>query len=239
MSNYRKEYFVKLKNGSKLFLEESIQLDSGELTLQRFNHGIEVGNRTSIINHLIKKFDYQTYLEIGVRAGINFEKIIIKNKIGIDPKPISKNFENIIQTTSDYFFRDYNYKFDIIFIDGLHLEKQVDKDIKNSLKKINENGTIILHDCNPPTKFHQREQYEVNGKFPAWNGTTWKSFVKLRNEKNLKMFCVDCDWGVGIIRRGNQSIYLNKNEFNYDDLEKNRNKILNLISVKDFLKKFR
>ena len=26
-----------------------------------------------------------------------------------------------------------------------------------------------MHDCNPPTEFHQRENYEVDGQFPSWN----------------------------------------------------------------------
>ena len=60
-----------------------------------------------------------------------------------------------------------------------------------------------MHDCNPPTEFHQRENYEVDGQFPPWNGTVWKSFAKLRlNNQDLDICCVDCDWGIGVIRRG-------------------------------------
>ena len=96
-----------------------------------------------------------------------------------------------------------------------------------------------MHDCNPPTEIHQRKNYEVNGKFPAWNGTTWRSFAKLRlNNHNLEMYCVDCDWGVGIIQKGFQTLFKSKYKLSYDLLEKNRKKLLNLISVKEFLQRF-
>ena len=48
-----------------------------------------------------------------------------------------------------------------------HLEYQVDKDIDESIKFLSKDGFIILHDCNPPSEFHQRENYEINGKFPG------------------------------------------------------------------------
>ena len=93
--------------------------------------------------------------------------------------------------TSPEFFNKNKDFFDIIFIDGLHLEYQVDKDIEGSLKFLSKDGFIILHDCNPPTEFQQRENYEVDGKFPPWNGTVWKSFAKLRmTNSNLMMCCV-------------------------------------------------
>ena len=90
-----------------------------------------------------------------------------------------------------------------------HLEKDVDVDITESLKILNKGGLIVMHDCNPPTEQHQLES-PVLGQ---WNGTAWKSFVKLRflNE-NLKMYTIDTDWGCGVIMKGKQS-KLDKNEY--------------------------
>jgi len=45
--------------------------------------------------------------------------------------------------------------YDVIFIDGLHYYKQVLKDIKNSLKILNKDGFILVHDCLPRTLAHQ------------------------------------------------------------------------------------
>ena len=211
---------------------------NGEITVQKFSYGHDMANRTSIINHLIHKYKLKDYLEIGTREGHNFDNIIARNKIGVDPKP-QNYFNNIIIKTSDNFFITNNIKFDLIFIDGLHLENQVDKDLSNSLNFLKKDGFVIMHDCNPPTEFHQREIYEVNGKFPAWNGTVWRSYVKNRMyNKNFNMSCVNCDWGVGVIQVGNQKLFKAEKNLNYTFLKNNRRKLLNLVSVKDFIKKF-
>src|SRR5690606_17824114 len=80
---------------------------------------------------------------------------------------------------------------------------QVDEDIKNSLLYLKDDGFIVLHDCNPPSEFHQRESYEFYNS-PAggfWNGTTWKAFYKYRHQENLYSICFDTDWGVGVISK--------------------------------------
>jgi hypothetical protein len=193
--------FLNLTNGEILKAGDVKKTINGELTLQKFSYGFDIGSRTSIINHLIHKHKLNNYLEIGVRDGRNFDKIVIKNKTGVDPSP-TKHIDGLKKMTSDIFFENNKELFDIIFIDGLHIEQQVDKDIYNCLRFLLPNGYIVMHDCNPPTEFHQRESYEVNGKYPPWNGTVWKSFAKLRiNNSNLDLCCVDCDWGVGIIKK--------------------------------------
>ena len=94
-------------------------------------------------------------------------------------------------------------KFDVIFIDGLHLAEQVERDIDNSLNILKNDGFIVLHDCNPPTEWHCRESYDFHFS-PAkgsWNGTVWKSFLNKRFDKSLRCCCIDIDWGVGIISK--------------------------------------
>ena len=213
----------------------------GEIGHFNFSHGYHKINRTSIINHLIKKYDLKTYLEIGVSDGINLNKVIIPDKIGIDPEPTSecKLIKNMFLMTSDEYFEhisNSNKKFDIIFIDGLHLEEQVTKDIQNSLKHLNDNGFIIMHDCNPPSKFHQRREYYHNGQYTEWNGTVWYSYAKLRmNEPNLKMHVINCDWGVGILQKGKQQCYPKIENLRYTNLDSDRANLLNLLSVYEFL----
>lgn len=225
-------------DGQQLIEGEVKRTISGEFTVQKFISGYQLASRTSVINHLIEKNNYKSYLEIGVRDCRNFEKINLVRKVGVDPNPI-KNNENIIIKDSDSFFISNKKTFDLIFIDGLHLEKQVDLDIRNSLKCLNDLGTIVMHDCNPPTEFHQREEYEVDGKLPPWNGTTWRSYAKLRmKEQNLSMYCIDCDWGVGIVKKGKQNLFKNNNKLSYLTLHENRKILLNLISVKDFIESF-
>ena len=228
--------FVKLNNGEILTAGEVKKVINGELTIQKFSYGYDIASRTSIINHLAKKYSLNNYLEIGVRDGRNFDKIIARKKTGVDPYP-TKKITGLHQITSDEFFKINENFFDIIFIDGLHLENQVDKDLEGGLNFLSEGGFIIMHDCNPPTEFHQRENYEVDGQFPPWNGTVWKSFAKLRlNNQDLDICCVDCDWGIGVIRRGFSSSPNLSGKLDFNFLNKNRKCLLNLVSVNEFIK---
>ena len=215
----------------------------GELGNYNFSYGIDKISRTSIINHLIHKFNLKKYLEIGIGEGVNFNKINIKRKIGIDHEPTSDcKGENIYLMTSDEYFefiQEDDIKFDIIFIDGDKLEKQVNKDIKNSLKRLKDNGFIILKDVNPPAKYYQRENIFSRGSYLEWNGTVWRSYAELRiNNNNLKMCVVNSDWGIGIIQKGKQICYPKPDKLTYGLLDENRINLLNLLSVNDFLMKF-
>jgi len=187
--------------------------------------------RTDIINHLIKKNNYKRYLEIGVRnPDENLNKITVEHKDGVDP---AGNCNYPIP--SDDFFNqlDIDVKYDIIFIDGLHLDYQVEQDITNSLKHLNQGGTIVIHDCSPIKEEHQVEEYIV-GK--TWNGTTWKAYVKFRmTDENLSMCVVDTDHGVGIINKGKQTLYPKSDVLDFKLLDENRKEILNLITPEKFL----
>ena len=189
-------------------------------------------SRFEILQKIILRKNYKSYLEIGCDKNLLFSKISIDNKIGIDPKQ-----GGTIRITSDDFFKINNKKFDIIFIDGLHTADQVEKDILNSINHLSEKGTIVLHDCNPPTEDHARAEY-YNFNTPAggiWNGTVWKSIYKFRSLRPDLHVCVaDCDWGVGIIRRGQQKLSeFNNPYYEYSVFSKNRKEHLNLISPSD------
>ncbi len=169
--------------------------------------------RTTIINYLLSLTPGQNYLEIGVRnPEKNFNSIICKNKISVDPGIEFKENPVEYRMTSDEFFQklrvgttdiDKNLKFDVVFIDGLHLADQVERDILNSIDFVTDEGFIVLHDCNPPSEFHARESYDfLNSPAGAfWNGTTWKAFYKFRYHKYLYSICFDADWGVGVISK--------------------------------------
>jgi len=182
--------------------------------------------RTDIINHLIKKIDAKSYLEIGVREPEgNYNSIECENKVAVDPVPLG---EGIIALTSDAFFKQNKQTFDIIFIDGLHVADQVERDITNSLAVLNPGGYIICHDMNPTEELMQTVPIQTNG---AWTGDCWKAWVKLRSERgDLSMFVLDTDYGVGVIQKGEQEIIsLNELRLTYSNLEANRKEWLNLI----------
>ena len=198
--------------------------------------------RYEIINRIIQSKGYKNYLEIGVRDGECFKMISCQNKIGVDPNPTSGDTTHVM-TSDDYFYNlSADSKFDIIFIDGLHIDEQVDKDIENSLNHLSEGGTIVLHDCNPPTESHALE-YPVfsppaNGN---WNGTVYLSLIKLRlYRRDLILKTVDSDWGVGILTVGESKTLdaFPGDSINWNFFDANRDEILNLISVTDFIQTY-
>jgi hypothetical protein len=186
--------------------------------------------RTEIINFIINKYNYKSYLEIGVAdPNENFHQINIGNKIGVDPNVSDVNFV----MTSDNFFKENNENFDIIFIDGLHESEQVYRDITNSLKVLNDGGTIILHDCNPHSEIIQLVPQIQGGE---WTGDCWKAFVKFRQENNkYYTFVIDTDYGVGFIKKSNKKItpLVIDKTITYQNFDENRINWLNLISCDD------
>lgn len=205
--------------------------------------------RTDVINYIISTFKRDVnYLEIGVRnPNHNFNKINAHNKFSVDPGVEFKENPVDFKLTSDDFFNKLEkgeiltqeLKFDVIFIDGLHLADQVERDIENSLKFISEDGFILLHDCNPPTEWHARESYDYD-LTPAkqyWNGTTWKAFVKAREKSEIFSCCIDTDWGVGILSKNidfGKPKAVNNPYFEFHVFDKNRAQSINLISFEKF-----
>jgi hypothetical protein len=195
-------------------------------------------DRWEIINYIIKKYKFESYLEIGVsNPRWCFNMISCREKDGVDP---GFEFENNVanyKMTSDLFFETISKdkKWDVIFIDGLHLAHQVIKDVYNSLEHLNDGGFIIMHDCSPPNVWRQRENYSIDGYNYPWNGTTWKSFYHLRTTRSdLSMCVVNTDYGIGIIRRGSQELVYNNNPFyDYNIFDSNRKQHLNLIECSE------
>lgn len=196
--------------------------------------------RYDIINKIIEKKSYKNYLEIGVRSGECFQKIACENKTGVDPVKINESTTH--EMTSNDFFNsiDSSSRFDCVFIDGLHIDEQVYMDVENSLKFLSDDGTILLHDCNPPTQSHALEfpvySYPTNGD---WNGTVYMALIKLRlYRKDLTLTTVDTDWGVGIIKKTPSETLdvFPADALNWEFFSENRKKILNLISVDEFQK---
>jgi hypothetical protein len=206
-------------------------------------------SRTDIINYLLSLNQNDTsYLEIGVRnPDANFNKIKANKKYSVDPGVEFKPNPVDFKMTSDLFFQKLSanevlsnkIQFDVIFIDGLHLAEQVDRDIENSLKYIKDDGFIVLHDCNPPSEWHARERYNYRHT-PAvdyWNGTTWKAFLKWRFVPSVNSCCIDSDWGIGVLSKKQQigkNIQSQNSFFEFAVFNNNRKEYLNLIDFESF-----
>ena len=189
--------------------------------------------RTDIINALIKKYGYKSYLEVGTQDPTsNFDLINAECKVSIDPFP--RGEVTFVGTSDEYFESiDDSSKFDIIFIDGLHHSDQVLKDIENSLNHLSDNGIIVCHDC-LPTSEKMQERDDNGGE---WTGDVWKAIAELRVETiDLDIRVVDTDYGCGIIRRGTNIPYeTNGNYKSYYHYSMNKWRMLNIISPEEFI----
>lgn len=108
-----------------------------------------ITHHTQLLNALIEKYNLKSYLEIGVQnPANNFDKIKADYKEGVDPEVVRYSIQTM--TSDSYFDILPNYtKFDLIFIDGLHTADQVKRDFENSLRCLNDNGFIVIHDVLP------------------------------------------------------------------------------------------
>ncbi len=157
--------------------------------------------RYEAINYFVRARRARRYLEIGVATGRTFERVRCAEKIGVDPRP--KRVEpgwTVHRTTSDEFFAGAPGRFDVVFIDGLHLAEQVLRDIANSLAYLNPGGAILLHDCNPPTEVAGSRDASLADKGALWNGDVWKAIAYVRKFQP-GLFCrvLDFNEGIGVI----------------------------------------
>lgn len=223
---------------------------------------ILIMNRVDIIQAIINRKKAEIYLEIGFGYGDCFLNIRAPRKIIVDPrfiilkkrvlkyyyKNISKNiFNKYYKMTSDKFFTAKQtllktQLLDVVFLDGLHTYKQSLKDLLNSLKFLNEDGVIILHDCNPRSEaeaypansYEEAANMNLPGWTEYWSGDVWKTTAYLRSIRDdLNIFVLNFDHGIGIITKGIQKDKLGYSRedienLSYKDLERNREQILNL-----------
>ena len=189
--------------------------------------------RWDMIEYLIKKNNYKKYLEIGCDQNQLFSRINIQNKVGVDPASGGN-----VRETSDNFFEKNKDMFDIIFIDGLHIYEQVKKDILNSIKYLNDEGVILIHDCLPDSMAKQAvPRYKMQ-----WNGDVWKAIVDLRRNTDLEIFTCEIDQGIGIIKKNKNTSILKIDKpiekLKFEDYYENYKNYMRIISLEEFKKKF-
>ncbi|WP_160319252.1 class I SAM-dependent methyltransferase [Salegentibacter mishustinae] len=231
-------------------------------------------NRIMLIQYLIDKNGYSTYLEIGSQRGESLLPIKCRKKIAVDPCFLLKNkdklkacFQNYTNfnnkyfemTSDDFFLNRKSFlnnlgKLEIVFIDGLHTFSASLKDALNSLEYLDDNGTIVMHDCFPPHKAAATKgdnaaevisrKHTIKGWTGEWCGDTWKTIVYLKHKysSQLDIQVLNNDYGIGIIKYKIDTILdlnidydlVNKiDKLNYEDLI---NKPQEMISLVDEIK---
>tara|TARA_B100002051_G_C16711889_1_gene627101 strand:- start:61 stop:738 length:678 start_codon:yes stop_codon:yes gene_type:complete len=205
---------------------------------ERFSKKLDIKfddiKRWDLIQYLHSVYKFNSYLEIGCDDNQLFSRININEKIGVDPVS-GGNYRG----KSDEFFLNNEKKFDLIFIDGLHVYHQVKKDILNSLKFLKKDGFILVHDCLPRSLSAQA----VPRYRSVWNGDVWKAIVEFRTYQNLEIFTCLADEGISIIQKkdNSQLLKIEKNftELKFKDFYYNYNEYMRVINFSEIKKKYK
>ncbi|MFT5883849.1 MAG: hypothetical protein ACI9IP_000299 [Arcticibacterium sp.] len=223
-------------------------------------------NRIELIQEIFKNTNFEYYLEIGCRKGRSFLPIVAKYKMVVDPAfaipllrklrwayLVPENANNqYFEEESDTFFKKRKNvikQLDVVLVDGLHTFRNSLNDVLNSLKYLNENGIIIMHDCLPPnkaaatpTKFFptKKERKAMDGWTNQWCGDVYKSIIYLlaKYPDTLKTCVVNTDYGLGIVRPKadisnldwdiDEALFSKVSQMTYDDLMKDPKVVINL-----------
>ena len=128
--------------------------------------------------------------------------------------------------------------FDLIFVDTWHEPQHCLDVIERCLPKLSADGVIVVHDTNPPSAWHQRPAAEYQPG-SEWNGQVWRAVVEFRTRHpRCEVFTVDTDWGCTVIRPGrparDELEVASAEELDWPAFERDRDKLLNLVSVSWF-----
>lgn len=164
-----------------------------------------------IINFFGQNYDCQAYLEIATSTTGHYFSKIDRNIFSTTERLLY----NISSEYSDGFNIDYHQtslqtsslfhelqtlgkKYDVILVDPWHSYECSLRDIENAFKLLNDNGVIVVHDCNPREKNWISPTYKTGG----WMGQTYLAFIDfVHSRKDLEYCVVDSDYGCGIIRK--------------------------------------
>ncbi|MFN3835828.1 MAG: methyltransferase domain-containing protein [Glycocaulis sp.] len=126
------------------------------------------------------------YLEIGVRHGRSLA-LSQARTIAIDPEPASEDFGSNVDfyrcTSDDFFFfhadRLDGVKFDLAFIDGMHLAENVLRDFIQTERRMRKSGAIVIDDVLP----NHPEQATRDRRTRVWTGDVWRFAAMLEEER--------------------------------------------------------
>lgn len=182
-------------------------------------------NHTEVLNYIIEKKGYKSFLEIGTQNGRNFHALNCAHKVGVDPDQLARPTHRM---TSDEFFSQNKETFDCVFIDGLHTAEQVQKDFINAMACLNEGGAVVMHDTNP----EKEEWTKIPRVTKQWTGDVWQFVVCLLADFKTLPF----DYGITVVKKGNHTITDFPHDFisPWEEFNRDRNSILKIVSVDQF-----
>ena len=142
-------------------------------------------HHSDFIAILSKIYNPKVYVELGLYQGESLSKVqpYIGKGYGIDMKPndfleklkLYSNLE-IIYTTTNAFFENFNEGIDMAFIDADHCYESALTDFENVYKRLNPGGIILLHDTDPESN------HLIH---PGYCGDSYKIVKYLENKTDI------------------------------------------------------
>lgn len=140
------------------------------------------------INALAAATGARRYLEVGVNKGDTFLAVEIAERTAVDPafrfdwQAAATPATRFHQQPSDAFFARCRERFDIVFLDGLHVFAQTFRDFCNALDVTDEGALILIDDTVPDDVYsswpHPREaqalRRQAGVRGGSWHGDVFK-----------------------------------------------------------------
>jgi SAM-dependent methyltransferase len=163
-----------------------------------------------IVNWLGREHAYRSYLEVATcTTGDRFAYVdrgvftTVRRLMYNVPAGYDDGFEILYRATgqdSTGLFRRAlgdGLRFDLAFVDPYHSREASRRDMEQALSLLAPGGTLVVHDCNPPSRKLVTPEFRRGG----WCGLTYAAFLDLVYSRDDLEFCVvDTDYGCGIVR---------------------------------------
>ncbi|HLZ82812.1 MAG TPA: class I SAM-dependent methyltransferase [Caulobacteraceae bacterium] len=155
-------------------------------------------DRKAVVNLLLAGRPDGAYLEIGCADNALFDAVMARRKVGVDPRQGGTH-----RMTSDAYFaaarRDQGAgeRFDVVFVDGLHLYDQVRRDLDGALSVLNPGGWIAFHDMLPRDWL---EEHVPQIRTRGWTGDGWKLAFELLASPDVAFRLLAIDHGVLVVK---------------------------------------
>ena len=222
--------------------------------------------KTDVINWLGWQAGYTSYLEVATKfTGHQFKLIAPEIFTEIDramyrtPPDFDDGLKITYRTAAEDSgeclrpFHEQGRTFDLIFLDLFHTYQDSCYCLELTLPLLKPGGVIVVHDCNPTNVELTVPQFQGG----EWMGQTYLAFLDfVRAHPELEYSVVDTDYGCGILWRRadamkagakgaiaktavSRAALLAHDYRDWDTYMAHRRALLNLLSVSEFLQRFR
>jgi hypothetical protein len=219
-----------------------------------------VRNKVDIINLLIHKYSYTSYLEISTpttgrrfaeidRASLEHcHRILYRCGPKFDDghevtwRSADKTLETAFAEAS-IAARPY----DVVLVDSFHTYACSARDLSLALSLASSGGIVVMHDASPPTQDLTTPEF-IKG---PWCGQSYAALIDLLLRRpSLEVYVVDVDFGVAVLRSDSRARHTISGPLaaawtaigddparRFAFFQAHRQELLNLIGVEEFLRR--